>query len=344
MKKSAVKATASGCGACLTLPQTFVMKFFSACLLLPLLSLAHPGIGIVKDSKGAIYYTDLEQVWKLDKSGNKTVVVPHVHTHELYMDENDNLYGEHLWYNGERLNTWGHYVWRLQGNGVLDTVVRPTEGFLQNYSFVRDGRGNMYWVERGDTSRFKKRTPEGNVATVAEGRFENIRWSHCTQEGILYFVDLHKLYKLSSEGKFTLLASDLDGGKTGFGFDRQHNVYGIWTDKANNVYVAIQAGRNVKRISPQGKVDVVAYSLAPWSPVSGLFDDEGGLWLLESSVTNKVRVRTISAQQLAAGPDKTKAVLINNVLPYAVAAVVVGLIATGLIKVFKNRRRRNVTV
>jgi hypothetical protein len=54
---------------------------------------AHPGIGIVKDKKGNIYYTDLKQVWKIDRDGMKSVAVANVHTHELYVDQDDNLYG-----------------------------------------------------------------------------------------------------------------------------------------------------------------------------------------------------------------------------------------------------------
>ena len=81
------------------------MKLLLFLLVIPFSVLAHPGIGIVKDRQGNIYYTDLEQVWKLDKSGNKKIVVHNVHTNELYMDGEDNLYGEHSWYNGERLNT-----------------------------------------------------------------------------------------------------------------------------------------------------------------------------------------------------------------------------------------------
>ena len=73
----------------------------------------HPGTGIVEDSKGNIYYTDLEQVWKISLDGKREVVVKNVHSHELFMDQQDNLFGEHLWYNGERANTWGYYVWRL---------------------------------------------------------------------------------------------------------------------------------------------------------------------------------------------------------------------------------------
>jgi len=42
---------------------------------------AHPGIGIVKDSRGNIYYTDLSRVWKIGADGKKSAVVNNVHTH-----------------------------------------------------------------------------------------------------------------------------------------------------------------------------------------------------------------------------------------------------------------------
>src|SRR5688572_20470588 len=120
------------------------MKSFLFFTLLFLVSpgiTAHPGIGIVKDSKGNIYYTDLKQVWKISLDGTRTAVVKNVHTHELYMDEQDNLYGEHLWYNGESLDTWGHYAWCLKNNGELVKEIKPAEGFLTNHSFVRDTAG-----------------------------------------------------------------------------------------------------------------------------------------------------------------------------------------------------------
>ena len=50
------------------------------CLLLLLLSLlpvavgAHPGWGIVLDRQGNVFYTDLENVWRIDAAGRKIVV------------------------------------------------------------------------------------------------------------------------------------------------------------------------------------------------------------------------------------------------------------------------------
>ena len=68
---------------------------------------AHPGVGIVQDSRGNVYFTDLRQVWKVAPDGKTTVAVAEVHTHELCLDADDNLYGEHLWYEGDATKKWG---------------------------------------------------------------------------------------------------------------------------------------------------------------------------------------------------------------------------------------------
>src|SRR6185436_5881641 len=94
------------------------------------ISIAHPGIGVVEDSRGNIFYTDLEQVWKVAPNGVKSIAVPNVHTHELFLDENDNLFGEHLWYNGDATKTWGHYVWKFTKNGQFQKIIPNTNGFL----------------------------------------------------------------------------------------------------------------------------------------------------------------------------------------------------------------------
>ena len=97
-------------------------------IMLSCSSVAHPGVGIVEDSKGNIFFTDLKQVWRIAKGGTKKVVVTNVHTHELYIDEKDNLFGEHLWYNGEQKNTWGYYVWRLSPDGKVICIEECQEG------------------------------------------------------------------------------------------------------------------------------------------------------------------------------------------------------------------------
>jgi hypothetical protein len=275
----------------------FLISYFS--FLISNFSFAHPGIGIVKDSKGNIYYTDLKQVWKIDIKGEKTAVVNNVHTHELYMDADDNLYGEHLWYNGEKLDTWGHYVWCLKNDGTLIKEIEPTEGFLNNYSFVRDSAGNMYWVERFTNTRFMKKSLDGKITKLVEGKFGFIGWLHCTAAGVIYFIENSKLQKLTPDGKITLLAGDLESKTTEFSqFGRNYDGYGIWTDAADNIYIAMIAAKKINRISPDGRVQTIIYSHSLWTASSGLFDNDGNLWLLESSIAGETKARKINKDEL----------------------------------------------
>jgi len=263
---------------------------------------AHPGIGIVKDSKGNIYYTDLKQVWKISPDGSKKKVVSGVHTHELYIDPEDNLYGEHLWYNGERIDTWGHYTWCLKNNGDLIKEIEPTEGFLTNYSFVRDSSGNMYWVERFTTSRIMKKNKDGKITKLLEGKFGFIGWLFCTKNGILYFTESDKLHRLLPDGKLETVAMNIGSRSTDFTvMGRNYNSYGIWTDDAENIYVAMLDLRKVLRVGPGGKPETIVASTSSWTICSGIFDDNGNMWVLENSMTNEVRARMISQQELAGG-------------------------------------------
>lgn len=128
-------------------------------------AVAHPGIGIVMDSRGNVYYTDLAQVWRIGADGKKAIAVKQVHTHELYLDPQGNLFGEHLWYEGDATKKWGYRVWRLGADSTRADVVPAREGFRTDYSFVRDGGGTMYWAERDGITRIKRRAAEGRSVT-----------------------------------------------------------------------------------------------------------------------------------------------------------------------------------
>jgi len=267
---------------------------------------AHPGIGIVKDSKGNIYYTDLARVWKISLDGSKTIAVHNVHTHELYIDEHDNLYGEHLWYNGESKNTWGYYVWCLKNTGDLVKEINPTEGFLSNYSFTRDSMGNMYWVERFTTSRIMKKTRDGEIIKLVEEKFGFIGWLNCTRNGSLYFTENNKLHKLfpdekSNSYRIKTLVENIGSKSTDFSMmGRNYDSYGIWTDTADNVYLAMIDSKKVIRTNGVGNPQTVLTSNSMWTVCNGIFDNDGNMWVLENSVINEVRTRKITKEDLAA--------------------------------------------
>jgi hypothetical protein len=255
---------------------------------------AHPGIGIVMDGSGSVFYTDLYHVWKIAPDGRKTIAVRSVHTHELCLDSAENLYGEHLWYEGDATKKWGHRVWRLGPDGTLAEVIPAREGFRTDYSFVRDGARNMYWVE-GTPARIRKRTPEGAVSTLAECRdCRDVRWMAATKDGTVLFIESGDLRAVAPAGEVRTLAHLGRRIWTQPQVSEQHALMGLWTDSAGFVYVARYGSREVMRVAADGAVRVVATSTFPWSPTGGLVAPNGDLWLLEYSLTNAARVRRIA--------------------------------------------------
>jgi hypothetical protein len=265
------------------------MKVRLAALVLVLAAAAahaHPPIGIVVDRAGNIYYSDLKQVWRQAPDGRKTVVVPNVHTHELYLDAAGNLYGENLWYEGEAINRWDFYVWRRSPGGRVQTVYGPKREFRTDYSFVRDAAGNHYWADRDHNAIMK------NKAVLARGKFRDIRWMTATPNGTVYLIDAVDLVQVSPNGAIRTIARNLS--KPRFlrpDIGAHHLLMGLWTDARGNVYVADYAQGQVLRVAPNGAVSVAATSTLPWSVVGGTFAPNGQMWLLEWSVGNEVRVR-----------------------------------------------------
>jgi len=255
-------------------------------------SLGHPAVGIVADSRGNVFFSDLKQVWRIDSQGRKSVAVPNVHTHELCLDSAGNLYGEHLWYEGDATGKWGHRVWRLSPDGNLRDVVPAREGFLSNYSFVRDGSGTMYWAQPGSNTTVMKKAP-GEVAKVhSRGPFAAVRWMSALADGTLYLIDNGDLKSVSPSGRVRTLRARLSS-KTPPPPNVSSNHYhmGVWPGQKGSVYVAIASERVVVRVSETGEVKVVDRCAGEWTTAGGTFDRKGNLWLLDYSSRDPFRYR-----------------------------------------------------
>ncbi len=257
--------------------------------------LAHPPVGIVMDRQGNVFYSDLGRVWMISPVGRKTVAVANVHTHELSLDATGNLYGEHLWYEGDATKQWGHRVWRRTPQGRVSDVIPARQGFPSGYGFARDPAGATYWTDRGTPARFFKRFPSGEVFTVAVCRdCREVRWMTAAPDGTLYFLDAGEIKEISVGGRIRARTSGLARRhSTQPQVNAEHRVMGVWTDLTGNVYAAVYGSREVVRVSPDGRMEIVARSRLPWSPTGGLVAENGDLWILECSYTNSIRVRQI---------------------------------------------------
>ncbi len=258
---------------------------------------AHPGWGIVVDNHGNVFYTDLKQVWRIGADGRKTVAVPNVHTHELYLDSTGTLHGEHLWYDGAKAK-WSHYLWEHTDGKLVRQA--PQEGFRVNESFVRDQNGAMYWLEG---SRILKRTPGGptvEVATVA--RRSNAPGQApggilaAGNDRTLYLVSGGDLLRVGPKGQTVRLATGLNEHVwTAFMTQPWHYIMGLAVDPESNVYIANSGARKIKKVSKEGKVSVILSEYFPWSP-TGIAIHNGELYVLEYTDTGgSARVLKLSS-------------------------------------------------
>ena len=72
-------------------------------------STAHPSVSVVVDSTGTIYFSDLSRVWMIHPDGSRSVAVDNVHTHELWIGPDGNVWGDDVQNVGEQ---YRHRVWK----------------------------------------------------------------------------------------------------------------------------------------------------------------------------------------------------------------------------------------
>jgi len=249
------------------------------------------------DDEGNVFYTDLTHVWQISPDGKRSIVVRNVHTHELYLDEQGNLYGEHEWYEGEATDKWGNYVWCLSKDGVLEKTIPDVEGFLDNNTLVRDNEGNSYWAKKlGNYQILNRQTPNGQNSLFTKHKFKDIRWVYFSKaDKNLYVIDNLKIKKVSQSGNVTVIADDLKETKPSFeDVADRHYIFGIWTDKDKNVFVAVYGASKVKKIGTDGKITTIFESEEGWSPCGGMSAPDGTKWIMEFSKNFKTRLRKIS--------------------------------------------------
>lgn len=257
--------------------------------------LAHPGVGIVMDQGGNVLYTDLVYVWKIAPDGKRSIAVENVHTHQLYLDTNGDLYGEHEWYKGN--DVWGNYVWCLSKDGILETYLPEVEGFLDNTTLTRDLEGNSYWVKKSNnTHQIMKELLDGSTQIFSTHDFDNIRWMYYSKfNQLLYVVDNLSIKSVSKSGEVTIVSNQLKERNASFGGVADHHyIFGLWSDYNKNLYVALYGARKVKKVSSEGEMTTIYNSPLGWSPCGGLIEKDGTMWIMEFSKWNATRVRKIN--------------------------------------------------
>jgi hypothetical protein len=281
------------------------LMIIGLCALMAGKAQAHPATGIVVDSKGQVYFSDLESIWKLATDGKLSVFRPGVsgrHVHELAIDEQDNIYGADISYVSEK---WVSDVWRMTPEGKLTFLLEPTNNPPRGMSLWRDREGNMYFVDQNNHTKTQtlllRRTSNGNVTTLAGGayghldgkgtaaRFSSVGGMAFGSDGSLYLSDGGSVRKVTMDGTVSTVAKDLDVRTSGDQpslFGGSHgSLTGLSVDSNGGVYVADAGNRRLLKINPGGKVDIVFRSEPPFFPNGVVAVPGGDVYILEFGLT-----------------------------------------------------------
>ncbi len=294
---------------------------------------AHPGDTLVVDKQGRVFFGDVlhNTVWKIE-DGKLTPFIKDKHSHRVALDEEGNLYGEHLEYVPSN-ESWRFHMWKATPAGEISYVVPSSPGFP--WGLLMDKEGNRYeWqgnVNKKEDSRIVKRLPDGTLVTIAgkgwglaDGKGEKAKFGKVGgmawgPDGALYLTDTDAIRKVALDGTVTTIVrgvaelqpslksralSIVALGKGG------GHLFGLTVDAQGNIYAANLSGNAVIKFAPDGKVLKVIKSENGWAP-SGVAVSGSDLYVLEG-----LRVRKISADgnavTLGTVGEKTNASVTNN--------------------------------
>lgn len=264
----------------------------------PGFAVAHPPVSVVQDSRGFVYYSDLQNVWKISPTGTRTVAVMGVHTHQLYVDSRDRLYGEDAT-NDDATGQPYHRVWRLDPDGTLTDVIPIRAGYLWDYGdfgFVRDRMGVAYILQHSGGPALVRMGATGRVSRITLPRSEP-GFALPTDDGRVVITAGRDLLRAdirrqqASVWKANLASVTPRVVEVA---DR-HALLGLWLDRQGRIHVASFAGAAVIRLEPDGATSIVARSPEGWAPSGGMVGADESLWLLEMSLDGQVRVRRVMA-------------------------------------------------
>lgn len=162
---------------------------------------------------------------------------------------------------------------------------------------------------------------------------------HATPTGVLYFVHGNDLYRIDTTGAVQLMARQVAQQTATFSqMSGRHDLFGIWTDKKENVYVANFSGQVVRKYD-QTAVSTMQYILPRPGrlPVAFLMRRViYGFWKLPLRM--KVRVRKVFKKEIAR-QNKTGPYMVNNSVPVLLMVLFLVVAVACIVWVVKKRNR-----
>jgi sugar lactone lactonase YvrE len=323
---------------------------------------AHPAWGIVIDPGGRVIFSEVETntIWRIE-NGRPVPILRGKHSHEITIDGEGNLYGEHLEYRpaGER---WVLSLWQLTPDGREVQIQPPTDtvALPQGLGPLRDRQGNTY-AFRGPFQRVNevvlyRRSPAGEAVALAGGppghadgrgaaaRFTGIQGKAFAPGGDLYVTDGGTVRRITPEGVVTTLGGD---PLAGVGHGERPRLLGLAVDQQGQVFVADYDHRSVREIGLDGRVREPWRSGSFWAP-TGVMAAGGSLYILETRPEMIALPAGPLARVWRLGADGSKTLLATvgqwNPAVSWIALIAMGVVASLLAGLLARRRRTSPAV
>jgi hypothetical protein len=253
-------------------------------------AVAHPGSGIFVDAQGQVYFTDTgEGVWKIDAKG-KLARMAGSAWHFMAGDMDGRF--------ANAPDAFGRWFERASPRGSAPAIL-----LCSDFPCAVGKDGNLYFANTlpffSDNPRptlVVRRTPDGEQTTATDGTGiqtansgNELSLGHVTGlaaggDGSIYIMqsppdsDDHAIYKLTVDGTLTEFASRFlnseDGVELEPGVSKTY-CRGLAVGSQGDVYVAVNGGRRVVKVTPHGNATNVLQAEKPWSPTGvALLNDE----------------------------------------------------------------------
>lgn len=251
---------------------------------------AQPSWGLGVNLQGEIFFADArrQRVWLISPRGTLLPVLYGKYTRELYIDQSDNVFGEHIFYDA-RGGQWRRSLWEMTVNEQLLELGPAVPAELR---LLRDAAGQQFVVESDAANvRLLRRAADGQLTFLAGGskgyadglgtgaHFRQIGALALGRDGTLYLVDAGCVRRLTPTGEVSTL-----GGNPLAGLPHRSTagLLGLAVDEQNNVFVADAEYGLVRKIRPDNQITTAYETGWYWQP-AGVALAKGELYVLQSA-------------------------------------------------------------
>jgi hypothetical protein len=248
--------------------------------LLNLISvIAHPGWGIEHDSKGNLFFTDIvnKTIWKLDTDGNLSAFSKEKWSHQLIIDDDDNIYicdEEYKMGNG-----WNSVI-KISPDGEESYIIHPTK-YGKEFSgtlIAIDENENVYFEYR---NKIYIKTLDDNPALYLNKDFKGITNLKYLKDK-LYIVDKDEIFRIDRNKILSVIANNFinPNPQNGAYGGRYNWAAGIDLDEDGNLFIAYYGDSRVLKVLNNSSTDELYFSKGNWYPM-GVEYYKDHLYILE---------------------------------------------------------------